>query len=180
MAARGIDAGGTGAGGRNNGRSRDGRLRDGRCTAVGKIAAADSGGPPPIDITVRDTGLAAGTAQTVRVRDDSGAVVISRRDGSARGRDASLPSSASRVRVRVLDEPRPSGRLWRPFSAGAAGGGGGFEDAEIEDGAEADVRLGAVAGQAAEGGQRHGGGEAPVVPNTETHVVFSSEIIGSR
>ena len=99
----------------------------------------------------------------MRVRDDGGAVVISRRDGSARGRDASLPSSASRVRVRVrvLDEPRPSGGLWRPFSAGATGGGGGFEDGEIEDGAEADVRLAAVAGQAAEGGQGHGGRGGP-------------------
>ena len=123
---------------------------------------------------MRDAGLAAGTAQTVRVRDDGGAVVISRRDGSARGGDASLPSTSSRVRGGVLG-PRPSG-LWRSFSAGT--GGGGFEEAEVENGAEADVRLAGVAGQAAEGGQRHGGGW-PVVPDTETHVVFSSEIIGS-
>ena len=48
---------------------------------------------PSINITIRDTGLADGAAKTGRVRDDGGAVVISRRDGSARGRDASLPSS---------------------------------------------------------------------------------------
>ena len=53
-----------------------------------------------------------------------------------------------------------------------------FEKAKIEDGAEADVRLAAVAGQAAEGGQRHGGGGS-VVPDAKRHV-FSSEIIGSR
>ena len=46
-----------------------------------------------------------------------------------------------------------------------------------KDGAEADVRLAAVAGQAAEGRQRHGG---PVVADTKTHVVSSSEIIRSR
>jgi hypothetical protein len=71
--------------------------------------------------------------------------------------------------------PRPGGS-WCTFFTSA--GGGGFEETKIEDGAEADVRLAAVAGQAAEGRQRHGGG--PVVPDTETHVVFSSEIIGIR
>jgi hypothetical protein len=64
------------------------------------------------------------------IREGGGAVAISRRDGSARGRDDSLPSS----RVRVLGL-RPGGH-WSPASVRA--GGGGFEEAKTEDGAKAE------------------------------------------
>src|SRR5260221_13903360 len=86
-----------------------------------------------------------------------------------RGHDALLPPS----HLRILG-PRPRG-LWSLFSARARGGG--FEEAKIEDGPEADVRLAAVAGQAVGGRQRHGG---PGVPDSKTHIVTSTELIGSR
>ena len=99
---------------------------------------------PSIKITIRDARLAAGTAMTVRVRDDGGADDIPRRDGNVRGHDALLPSSHGRILG-----PRPRG-LWSPFSVRTKGGD--FEEAK----SKVDDRLAVVAGQAAEGRQRVG------------------------
>jgi len=90
-----VYAGGASAGGRDDGRRSDGGLCDRRPAAVRKVATADGGSPPSIDVAVRNTGLARGTAQG-GVRDDSAAVMVTAgRDRRARARGCDAPLAAS-------------------------------------------------------------------------------------